>query len=273
MKKAKDVSTILWLSIPLATIIITASILALSDPGFYSKESLNWEVQSIGQDKVDLFFVTPVLLISAWLVYRGNNNAWYVWAGSVFYLLYTFVIYCTALHFNRLFLLYCGGLGFSFFSVAWFVFTRLRSATPEDVYSRFPARLFGIYFIIIALAFYGLWLAEIIPALQTGALPLSVQQTGLLTNTVQVLDLSVVLPGLFLTGILILRKKYQFYPLIPVWLSFFILMNCTIGVLALMMQQAGMEGNTGVAVIMGILTLISLLLLVLFFRRTALKTA
>jgi hypothetical protein len=51
---------IIALSLPLCVLIIIVSCVGLLTPYFYSKETLNWQTQSIGQDMIDLFLMTPV---------------------------------------------------------------------------------------------------------------------------------------------------------------------------------------------------------------------
>jgi hypothetical protein len=70
------------------------------------RETANWQAQSIGQDFVDLFLVTPCLLISAILAFRNNRNAKMIWGGVVLYITYTFVIYCFCLFISIIYLLF-----------------------------------------------------------------------------------------------------------------------------------------------------------------------
>ena len=107
---------ILTSSVILSLLVIAVSLTGLLYPGFYAQETANWQAQTYGQDLIDLVLVVPTLLIAAALLFRGNKNALLVWGGAIIYLLYTFVIYCFSVHFNRLFLLYCFTLGLSFYS-------------------------------------------------------------------------------------------------------------------------------------------------------------
>lgn len=111
---------ILWLSIPLALLVAGAGISGLLDPGLYAAETANWRTQTMGQDWINLFLVVPSLLLSAIMAQRPSKSALYTWAAVNAYLLYTFMIYSTAVHFNRMFLVYCISLGLSFYSLAWF---------------------------------------------------------------------------------------------------------------------------------------------------------
>jgi len=257
-------TTILILSLLLGSGVISVSCIGLFTPHFYASETLNWQAQSVGQDIVDLLFVAPCLLVSAVVAYIGSKTAKLIWGGVVLYLTYTFVLYCFDVHFNKLFLLYCAGLGMSFYLFIYFVFSEHR--VPVAIMSKSLIRFIGIYFIIIAVLFYLLWLTEIAPAIARGVVPKSVSDAGLFTNGVHVIDLAIFLPGTFITGVLLLKRKPTGYLLTPVLLTFFILMDVTIGALVLVMKSRGIETNSALTIVMAVLALMSIALLTLFFR-------
>src|SRR6185295_1303389 len=102
-----------------------------------------------------------------------------------------------------------------------------------EVKNKVTLKLTGIYFIALSAVFYFLWLSEIVPAVINNKVPSSLIEVGLFTNPVHVIDISIFLPGMFITGILVLREKPLGYLLAPALLSFFILMDITIGWLAI----------------------------------------
>ena len=128
------------------------------------------------------------------------------------------------------------------------------------------ARIIAVYFLIISSGFYFLWLSEIIPSAIKNTIPQSLTDVGLVTNPVHVLDLSVFLPALFITSILLFRKKALGFILAPVLLVFCILMNITIGTLQVMMTQRGVESGYEITIIMLILAVLSGVLLVYYFK-------
>lgn len=65
----------------------------------------------------------------------------------------------------------------------------------------------GAFSTILGLAFYSLWLAELVPALASGASPPSLTETGLITNPVQVLDIGIVLPAFVVGGLALARRR------------------------------------------------------------------
>ena len=256
---------ILWLSLPLAALVIMASITGLTTPDFYAAETPNWQAQSTGQDMVDLFIISPALLITCVLAYQKRKGGILAWAGVVIYLLYTFIIFCFAVHFNKLFIVYCLALGLSFYALLWFL--QMHKTGVAKNFTNVPRRVTGIYFIIIAIIFYFPWLSEIFPAVMKNKTPESIKETGLLTNAVHVIDLSVFLPGVFITGVLLLKKKLAGYLMAPVLLSFFILMDITISVLILVMKQKGLDGNSVLIAMMGALAITSAGLLMWYIKK------
>jgi hypothetical protein len=128
------------------------------------------------------------------------------------------------------------------------------------------ASFFGVYFLIISVLFYFLWLSEIVPAIISATVPKSVSDAGLFTNAVHVIDLSIVLPCIFITGVLVLKRNILGFILAPIMLTFFILMDITIGFLAIMIKIQGVGSDLYVASIMGLLAVISSFLLALYFK-------
>ncbi len=264
MEKEHD-KIVLLLSFPLAALVIAASCVGLFTPDFYAAETLNWQAQSVGQDLIDLVLITPCLLITSILAYRNYRAAFLMWGGVVLYLTYTFVLYCFDVHFNELFIVYCLCLGLSFYSLVYFLFTQSKQ---NIIYAGGePAtRVIGIYFIIIAMLFYFLWLAEVVPASIQNTIPKSVAEAGLFTNGVQVLDLAIILPAIFITGIFLLKRISLGFILAPIILTFFILMDITIGALAVVMKVKGVEVDLMLTVIMSVLTLVSVSFLIWYFK-------
>lgn len=263
--------SISWLSLLNAFLIIFASSVGLFAHDSYSRESSNWQAQAIGQDLVDLFLLVPCLLITGFLA-SGNYIARVMWGGVLLYLIYTFLIYCFDVHFNNLFVIYCFILGLSFYSFLYFISVQSKEQGVIEFTKSLPVKAVGIYFLIISGVFSFLWLSEIIPAILHNTTPKSLIETGLLTNPVQVIDLSLFLPGIFITGVLVLKKKPMGLMLAPVILTFFILMDITIGFLVIVMKQRGLESNLSVTVAMSVLALFSLIMLIWYLRNMKLPS-
>ena len=148
----------------------------------------------------------------------------------------------------------------------YFLFTKPAGTGNGNFENKSLMRIIGIYFIAVSVIFYFLWLAEIIPSIINNAQPKSLIETGLFTNGVHVIDLAVFLPAVFITGIFLLKRKLFGFILTPIMLTFFILMDITIGILAAGIKMKGVESNLMLTAIMSIFTLISLALLIWYLR-------
>ena len=145
---------ILALSFPLAILVIVASYSGLCIPDTYSQETVNWTVQAIGQDTINLFLITPFLMITSWLASKKNRIALLLWSGGIFYLIYTFVIYCFAVHFNQMFLVYCLILGLSFYSFLYFLCSHIKEPISEWFHDKIPVKRIGVYLFLFIAYYY-----------------------------------------------------------------------------------------------------------------------
>jgi hypothetical protein len=254
-------NTVLLFSLPILAGVAYTSITGLLTPGFYIKETPNWQAQSIGQDIMNLFLIVPVLLVSAFLAYRKNRIGLLLWGGTNLYLIYTYCLYAFDVHFNNLFIIYCINLGLSFYALLYFIYLQIKKPVIVQLQNSRLQKITGYYFIAVAICFYALWLMEIIPAIMNDTIPASLEEAGLFTNGVHVIDLSVFLPGLLIIGVMVLRKRTLGFILAPVGLTFMVLMDLSIAGLMVVLKNRGLEANMGVMAMMGGLALITMLLL------------
>ena len=257
--------TILWaFSLINSLLIIYTSLQGLCSPSIYANETENWMTQSMGQDLINLSII-PFYIFTSSYRHKSTSHFPLLWAGTTIYFIYTYLIYCFDIHFNSLFVLYCLILCVNFLPAA-----RLCLFLPKCIFSNQQAgsqkgyrRLFCVF---ISVLFTLLWLSEIIPATLAGNIPASLEKAGLFTNPVEVLDLSFVLPGILISGFLLLREAPSGCFLAPVVLTFLLLMEFTIGILIIILWQKGLEEYPQVTWILFGLTAINLVLLILHVK-------
>jgi len=266
-KEKRITKIILMLSLPLAALTAFASFAGVFLQSTYARETVNWAVQGIGQDIVNLFIVVPTLLIATFYVYRQNKTALMVWSGAVFYLAYSYVIYGFGLHFNNLFIVYCAILGLSVYSFLYFIITYSKQNISGWFENTTPNRTTAIFFFIIAGLFSILWLSEIIPAMLSNSVPVGVADVGLLVNPVHVLDLAICLPALVIIGLLLLKRKAMGYLLAPAMLMFSMLMSTAIFAMVFAMKLKNLPTNIPLSIVFGVLAAISLFILAKFLRK------
>ena len=257
---------ILALSIPLLVLLAIASYSGIFISATYARNTTSFAAQGIGQDIVNLFIVAPLLLLSTILYYKGNKKAMFLWAGLLSYILYSYVIYGFAQPFNFLFLVYCAILGISFYAFMYFVISKINGAIKDWYEEKFPKRAVIIYFVIIAALFYFVWLSEVVPALLNDEIPESIIENGTTTNPVHVLDLSILLPALLITGIFLFRDNKFGYLLAPILLVFLTFMALAVIGMIIAMIILGVETDLGLSVIFGLIIMINIVISFLVFR-------
>jgi len=250
----------------LAALVAAASLGGLLLPSVYARETASWATQGIGQDWFDLVVLVPVLIACGVGLLRGSRIVLLLFGGALVFAVYTFVLYAMAVHFNALFLVYCATLGVAFYALLALVAVVERDDVRAWFDRRAPVGLLGGFLIATAVAFAGLWLAQVIPALVRGGSPPGLAENGLSTNPIHVLDLSIVLPGLAAGGVSLLRHRSRGYVLAPMMMFFAILMSLSIGALMIVMRARGEPWDPIVATVMGAVAVASLLILVRALR-------
>lgn len=248
------------LAFPLAALVALSSLGGILLPSTYARETASWAAQGIGQDWVDLLLVAPFLILAGVAVRRGSRVFTLLYGGALIYVLYSFVLYAFDMHFNRLFFVYCGTLGLAFFALAGLAAGLLRADVAAWFDERAPARLVGVYLVVTALLFALLWLAEDVPAVLRGTPPPSLAEVGLMSNPVHVIDLSIVLPAMFIGGVALLRRSNSplGWVLAPCMTTFSVFMTAAIGGMMIAMRARGVASDLTLAAIFIAVTLVSL---------------
>jgi hypothetical protein len=246
-------------------LVSVISVIGLSAPSFY-RDPPAWAIQVVAQDFVDLALVLPVLLMSVVLAARGSQRARLVWLGTLSYLIYTFVIYTFAVQHNPLFLGYVAVLACSLWALIGGMATTDWSSIRAQFAARTPVKIVSSSLIIQAVLFYLLWFSEEIPAALAGVKPQSLQDSGLLTNPVHVLDMALLLPAIALSGFWLWRKQAIGYGLAAPILVNMVFQGLGITAIMVFSLRAGLPGAPGIALIFLALSLGNLALLVWYLR-------
>jgi len=266
MNKQKALKSVIIWSLLISVLVVVASLYGLLDPSIYSKETLNWATQAKGQDLGNLLAV-PILLVCGYMYYKGSFKAALLWLGTLLYLIYAYIVYAVAVHFNVLFLVYIAILGLSSYAV---ILTIKDIRSREGVYPKTYARKFAAYTIMaIGVLFSLLWLSEIIPALIAGNIPKAVAEAGLWVNPIHVIDLSVVLPAFILTGYYALKNKPDGLFFLAPWLTFSVLMGLSIVAAMTLMVLDGFNNAIPPMVMVTVVVVMSFIALARYIRRIA----
>lgn len=256
----------LRLSAPLGVLgLIAAAVGAFMD-GAYTGMTADWTRQTFAQDIADLFIGFPLLIVFAFLAARGSAWALIAWLGVLIATLYTYVIYAFDVRFGHLYLANVALLGLSGWAFGGALTGINHRATKERFDDSAPRRSTGWALVAIAVVFSVMWLAEDVPATIRGVAPTTLQEVGLMTNPVHVLDTAFLLPACILAGLGLIRGTtwgYLFAPALMLTLA-----TITVGILTIMVVAIadGEKALVPVAAGMTLAGLVQVVLAVRFLR-------
>lgn len=258
-------------SLVVAGLIAVASLGGILCSSVYARETPSWRAQGIGQDWANLVVEVPCLVAFALYARRGSRRARLLLAGGLFYACYAYATYAFDVHFNALFLIYCGILGASAYALA------ALGSDLHDAYTWYgpgaPVRLAGGFAMACAAGFALLWLSQIVPALVAGTAPAEVVEAGLFTSPVHVLDLSFVLPATFAGGWLLWQRRPLGYVVVTTFLGFGVMMSASLVGIAFALYAAHRSVSVAPAIGFAMFALVCGGLLVWLLRAVAARGA
>lgn len=263
MKHQKPVTVLVLLISIMAGVATSVGIFSTGGPGPYEYESIRGETvqiygeglyrymsaevapQGIAQDYVTLFIAIPLLWISFFRARTGSLRGRFLLAGVLGYFLVTYLFYLVMAMYNILFLLYAALLGSSFFGLSLVMLSFDVHKLPGQFSENTPVKLPGGFLILNSVAIAMLWLGVVIPPLLDGTI-IPQQTEHYTTLIVQGLDLGLLLPLGFVSGVLFIQKKPMGYLLAPVYLGFLCILMAA---LVLKIIAMGLMGQNIIPVI------------------------
>jgi hypothetical protein len=261
-----NVKTLRILTILIAIFLAIASVAGSFFPGTYERDSASMAAQGAGQDLVNLFLGVPLLLVSFVFTTRGKRTWTLIYAGVLSYIMYSFIIYCFGVYFNRFFLVYCATLGLSLYAFI-LVVSGLKAVAVERWFEKAPVRLVSGYMFFVALVFYSLWLKSVVPAIIHGEVPAEVTDYKLLVNPVHVIDMVFALPALIIGSVLLWKQRGLGYIIASIAMVFMILLTIALAAMVVMVVVKGINEDFTVALVFGVLSVTSTIFTILLFRK------
>ncbi len=209
-----------------------------------------------------LVVAAPALAWSMWATSGGSVCAPVVWLGATVYIAYNGVLLCFSAVFNRLFLLDVAVLGLA----AWTLVALLPAVHVRSVLPPRTLRWIGGYLAAVAVLFGLLWLRDIVPALLDGGTPASLAGLAMITNPVEVLDLTFSVPAALLAAALLWRGRPAGLPLSGLLLVMFAIETTSVAVDQVFGHLADPAAPLAAVPIMAALTLLGLWPLTVFLR-------
>jgi hypothetical protein len=218
MKYKKTISILVILIAVLSLAATMAGIFSDEGPGPYEHQSMEMVPQGIAQDVVTLGAGIPLLLLSLYLARKGSIKGRILLSGIIGYFLVTYLLYMIMVMYNEFFLVYVALTVTSFFALFLVLLSLHYDNIAERFNDRLPVKFLGGFLIFVPLAIGALWLSIVVPHLLAGTIPVELEHYT--TLTVQGIDLGLLLPAVFVSGVLIIKKRPLGYLLAPVFLVF-----------------------------------------------------
>jgi len=239
----------LWLTIPIALLGAIASLAGILIDGVYERDAESFAVQAVSQDYVTLLVAVPAVLLLGWIAYRGSFSARLMWHGVVFYFAYTYTIAAFMVRFNDLFLVYTSLLACSIFALIGGVAGLSWPLKSALFGTSWPRRSVVGFLVVIVVTFLLLWLSDIVPAIVNGVEPESLAESATPTNGVQVLDLSLLLPGSALAAYWVGKFDARGYVFATGLITYAALLGLALVAMIVGLSRAGLPADPAVSIV------------------------
>ncbi|XMB65970.1 hypothetical protein RI065_06600 [Mycoplasmatota bacterium zrk1] len=224
------------LSIIFSVIIIILSVIVAGGGLFFPDVYRDNEIITTafyGNDIVTLFLVVPMMIVALILCLRGSQKAQLVWMGTLWYMMYNYIFYLYGAAFNVFFLSYVALFTLSAYGLI-FALIRVDSRKLAGYFSNnTPIKWISTYMFFFSGLLGVLWIAISLSFIFTGEVPVNIIETGKDTGIVFATDLSLLIPSLIVSGILLLKKNHWG----PI-LSSIVLIKCVTYSLVLIVMSA-----------------------------------
>ncbi len=204
--------------------------------GLYYWDTVSMAAQMQANDLVTLALGLPLLAFSFLSALRGSLRGRLILAGTLGFILYTYITMMVGAHYNALFLVYVGLFGLSLFALVLVLLSIDVGNLPTRVSDALPRGwIAGLLFFAAAFLSFA-WLGRIAGSLSPGAVPALENTTSLF---IQAMDLGLIVPVCILSGILLLRREAWGYLLASVGLVKFMTLGIAVSLMSLNMARLG----------------------------------
>lgn len=159
-----------------------------------------------GNDAATLVIAIPMMIISLIFTIRGSKRAQLVWIGTLGYMLYNYMFYLYGAAFNYFFLIYVTIFTLSIYALI----LSLINIDVLDLGNRFskrtPARFISGYMFFFGGLLGLMWVALSLSFVVSGKIPQAITQTDHPTGVIFATDLSLLIPSLILSAILLWKR-------------------------------------------------------------------
>lgn len=237
--------------------------------GLYRYDTVSSAAQMQANDLVTLVLGLPLLIIASRLAARGSLRGRLVLTGTLGFFLYTYTSMTFGTAYNQLFLLYVTLWSLSLFACILSMRAIDVAALPQHFSPRLPRRsIAGLLFAAGGFLLVA-WLGRIVPPLLRGETPALENTTTLF---IQALDLGVIVPLSFLSGVLLLRRNAWGYLLASVAVLKFLTLGLAVSAMGINMLRVGVPISSIELIVFPGLALVNLIMVGLLLKHINVPT-
>ncbi|HYZ13659.1 MAG TPA: hypothetical protein VFA08_08660 [Actinomycetota bacterium] len=201
--RVRSVDAAVLTSAIVAALMLGASVLGIVIDDLYREAA--WAREAFrGGDIVTLVLVVPVLITSLVLARRGSVRATVIWIGALAYSIYNYAYYVFGASFNDAFLIHIAIFSASIFALVMAASSVDVSSMAERLRGPRLARWIGGFLVLVGVGQGGLWVFIILRYVATGEVLADIPVRG--QHVVFALDLSLLVPALVVSGVLLWRR-------------------------------------------------------------------
>jgi hypothetical protein len=235
----------------------------INGQGLYFYDTVSSAAQMQGNDLVTLLVGLPLLIISAFLAFRGSLRGRLLLTGTLGFFLYTYMSMASLASYNSLFLVYVAIFATSLFAFILCMMSFDLSTLPQAFSEKLPHKwIVGLMFIVGSFLLLA-WLGRIVP-------PLFQNQTPVLDNTttlvIQFMDLGLIVPLAFLGGFLLLRRNAWGYLLSSIMLTKGVTLGLGVSAMAINMARVGVPDSLGIMIPFLVITILNIVLVIILLK-------
>ena len=224
--------------------------------GLYRYDTVSSAAQAIAQDVVTLAVGIPLLIAALVIFQSGKLQGKLLLSGTLAYFLYTYASYAFGAAYNVLFLVYVAMFTLSLFVFVLTLMTIDVSTLPQHFSSHLPRRGIAIFLFAVGGFLLMAWLGRIVPALLAGQPPIGLESTT--TLFIQVLDLGLIVPAAFLSGVLLWKQSAWGYLLASIVLIKGFTLGIAVSAMAVNMIRTGVSVSIVELTMFPMLTLVGI---------------
>lgn len=235
--------------------------------GIYKNDSISGVAQAKASDFVTLVLGIPLLIASRCFAARGSFRGRLMLTGTLGYFLYTYMSYTFLLTYNPLFIVYVVIMSACLYAFILSLMSFEIDKLPAMFNERLPTKLLGGFQLLVGFSLCVMWCGKIAPTIFKGTIPLGLENYT--TLVIQGMDLGIIVPAAFLSGILLIKRKPFGYLLSSVIIIKGVTMLTCISAMIINMALMGVEMSLAEILVFPILNLFAIICLILLLKNTA----